>query len=168
MKIITAFKQEQEKDVLICNNRQCMACEYLVGRSYRCTCNYLGMTNHSRGCDIPFCKRFKLKKGKRTPKHLTKKDFANWYRIYDPETYKQLAEDKEKRGSDGDKQDDQGRAGVHPGPAEVSAAEAEEADRQRRAEQLRQRAILWGRRRDPRGSSSGSSERDDRTDAGQS
>lgn len=73
-----------------------------------------------------------------------------------------------ERGSDGDKQDDQRRTGVHSGAAEVSAAEAEEADRQRRAEQLRQRAILWGRRCDPGRSSSGSSERDDRTDAGQS
>lgn len=64
-----------------------------------------------------------------------------------------------ERGSDGDKQDDQRRTGVHSGAAEVSAAEAEEADRQRRAEQLRQRAILWGRRCDPSRSSSRSLER---------
>lgn len=72
-----------------------------------------------------------------------------------------LTEYEGERGSDGDEQDDQGGTGIHPGSTEISDKEAREADRQRRAKQLRERAILWGRRCDPGRSSSGSGKRDD-------
>lgn len=45
-------------------------------------CIYIVKNHHSRECDIPFCERFELKKGKRRPTNLTKHDFKRWYKAY--------------------------------------------------------------------------------------
>lgn len=81
-----SYMRKQNPDDYLCNNRQCRACVY--GAAFTRDggeCTYLAKVEHSRGCEIPFCERFELKKGKRRPTNLTKRDFKRWFKAYGSE-----------------------------------------------------------------------------------
>lgn len=63
-----------------CNNRQCKNCKYsFIDETFNETfCGYILIEKQSRGCAIPFCKRFKPKDNSLRYK-FTKDDFADWY-----------------------------------------------------------------------------------------